>query len=68
MSTTRTINVEVGLGCIRLFRDYLDRLKFDGRPLDYLEGPGFISRIFTIRTDEDTFRNIRDVVKRHFDD
>jgi hypothetical protein len=47
--TTETFQMEVGRLLCRNVREMLESEKFSGRKIDFLEGRGWISRIFTVK-------------------
>lgn len=47
--TIGTMNAKVGILLCSSFRDFLNRLKFKGYDISFIEGSGWITRIFTIK-------------------
>jgi hypothetical protein len=56
------ISCEVGILLVPDFRAYLERLRFLGFKIEWHEGPGIISREFTVKGEEE----ILNAIKNHW--
>jgi len=63
---SRSFQLECGILLCGNLRDMLDSEKFNGRKIEYLEGRGWFSRVFTIKGDEPDITNIQDRINYWF--
>lgn len=61
--TTEQRQFDVGRLLCGRFRDYLKSLRFSGHNIEWLEGSGILSRIFTIRGDKQALSKLSDAVR-----